>query len=99
MDRADQALDVPLRLEVGAGRPPRWSSRPSRAERDTRQIPLHVDTITKAAVEQSNQLSTGDALASIANITPVGELLCLVCGRWLRPLDPTRLLVWLMVSG
>ena len=69
LERADQVLDVPLRLEVG----PVTSAvvvTASRAERDTRQIPLHVDTLTKAAVEQSNQLSTGDALTMAANITP-----------------------------
>ena len=72
MERADQALDVPLRLQVGTVASAVVVTA-SRAERDTRQIPLHVEAITKTAVEQSNQLSTGDALTLAANITPVGN--------------------------
>ncbi len=68
----------------------------SRAERDTKQIPLHVDTITQAAVEQTNQTSTGDALTMAANITPVGNGPFGVRPR-LRGLDSTRLLV--LVDG
>ena len=95
VERADQALDVPLRLEVGTVAAAVVVTA-SRAERDTRQIPLHVDTITKAAVEQTNQLSTGDALTLAANITPVGNGPFGVRPR-LRGLDSTRLLV--LVDG
>ena len=95
VERADQTLDVPLRLELGS-----LASgvvvTASRAERDPRQIPLHVDTITRTAIEQTNQLSTGDALTMAANITPVGNGPFGVRPR-LRGLDSTRLLV--LVDG
>jgi outer membrane receptor protein involved in Fe transport len=95
VDSAEQSLDVPLTLEVGA-----VSSAvvvtAARAERDTRQIPLHVDTITRTAVEQRNQTSTGDALTMAANVTPVGNGPFGVRPR-LRGLDSTRLLV--LVDG
>ena len=68
----------------------------SRAERDSRQIPLHVETITSAAIEQTNPISTGDALTMAANITPVGNGPFGVRPR-LRGLDSTRLLV--LVDG
>ena len=68
----------------------------ARAERETRQIPLHVETITSAAIEQANTLSTGDALTTAANITPVGNGPFGVRPR-LRGLDSTRLLV--LVDG
>jgi hemoglobin/transferrin/lactoferrin receptor protein len=68
----------------------------ARAERETRQIPLHVETITRASIEQANTLSTGDALSSVANITPVGNGPFGVRPR-LRGLDSTRLLV--LVDG
>ena len=95
VERADQVVDVPLRLEVGSVAAAVVVTA-SRAERDTRQIPLHVDSITRAAVEQTNQLSTGDALTMAANITPVGNGPFLVRPR-LRGLDSTRLLV--LVDG
>ena len=95
VERADQALDVPLRLEVGSVAAAVVVTA-SRAERDVRQIPLHVESITRAAVEQTNQLSTGDALTMAANITPVGNGPFGVRPR-LRGLDSTRLLV--LVDG
>jgi hemoglobin/transferrin/lactoferrin receptor protein len=95
VERADQVIDVPLRLQVGTVTSAVVVTA-SRAERDTRQIPLHVEAITKAAVEQSNQLSTGDALTLAANITPVGNGPFGVRPR-LRGLDSTRLLV--LVDG
>jgi len=70
--------------------------RASRSEREGGQIPLHVDTISKAAVEQANTLSTGDALTTAANVTPVGNGPFGVRPR-LRGLDATRLLV--LVDG
>jgi outer membrane receptor protein involved in Fe transport len=68
----------------------------NRAERELRQIPLHVDTLTKADVERTNQVSTGEALTMAANITPVGNGPFGVRPR-LRGLDSTRLLV--LVDG
>lgn len=95
VERAEQQFDVPLSLEVGAVTAAVVVTA-ARAERDTKQIPLHVDTITKAAVEQTNQTSTGDALTMAANITPVGNGPFGVRPR-LRGLDSTRLLV--LVDG
>jgi outer membrane receptor protein involved in Fe transport len=91
----DDRVDVPVRLDIGV-----FSAQVSvtavRAEREVRQIPLHVETMTRAAVEQNNTLSSGDALASVANITPVGNGPFGVRPR-LRGLDSTRLLV--LVDG
>ena len=95
VENAGTAVDVPLTLRVGS-----VSSAvvvtAARAEREVRQIPLHVDTISRGAIEQSNQLSTGDALTMAANITPVGGGPFGVRPR-LRGLDSTRLLV--LVDG
>ncbi|MEO6223396.1 MAG: TonB-dependent receptor, partial [Vicinamibacterales bacterium] len=55
-----------------------------------------VETLSGAAVAQANSLSTGDALASVANITPVGSGPFGVRPR-LRGLDSTRMLV--LVDG
>ena len=68
----------------------------ARSEREIRRVPLHVETMTSAAITQSNALSSGDALTSIANITPVGNGPFGVRPR-LRGLDSTRLLV--LVDG
>ncbi len=95
IESAEAALDVPLTLDVGTVTSAVVVTA-SRAERDTKQIPLHVDTITKAAIEQTNQTSTGDALTMAANITPVGNGPFGVRPR-LRGLDSTRLLV--LVDG
>ena len=93
--RADERLDVSLQLELGL-LSAQVSVTAVRAEREVRQIPLHVETMTKAAVEQGNALSSGDALAGVANITPVGNGPFGVRPR-LRGLDSTRLLV--LVDG
>ena len=95
VESAEQALEVPLTLEVGAVTSAIVVTA-ARAERDTKQIPLHVDTITRSAVERTNQTSTGDALTMAANITPVGNGPFGVRPR-LRGLDSTRLLV--LVDG
>jgi outer membrane receptor protein involved in Fe transport len=91
----EQAIDVPVQLDLG-GFSAAVSVTAARAERETRQIPLHVETITEAAIEQNNTLSTGDALTTVANITPVGNGPFGVRPR-LRGLDSTRLLV--LVDG
>jgi Carboxypeptidase regulatory-like domain len=53
IDDLEQQVDVPLSLEVGSLATAVVVTA-SRAERDRRQIPLHVDTISSAAVEQTN---------------------------------------------
>ena len=86
VDRANHVARRALRLELGSVTSAVVVTA-SRAERDTRQIPLHVETITKAAVEQRNQLSTGDALTMAADITPVamGRSACgRGCAAWTR---------------
>jgi outer membrane receptor protein involved in Fe transport len=95
VNTAEETIDVPLQLELGKITA-EVSVTAARAERENRQIPLHVESISSAAVEESNPLSTGDALSVIANITPVGNGPFGVRPR-LRGLDSTRLLV--LVDG
>jgi hemoglobin/transferrin/lactoferrin receptor protein len=95
VDDGAAALDMDVQLEVGVVST-EVSVTANRAERETRGIPLHVEGISRAAVEQANTLSTGDALATVANITPVGNGPFGVRPR-LRGLDSTRLLV--LVDG
>ena len=92
---SDEVLDLDVRLELGV-LSTEVSVTAARAERETRQIPLHVQTLTKDAIEQTNPLSTGDGLALAANVTPVGNGPFGVRPR-LRGLDSTRLLV--LVDG
>jgi outer membrane receptor protein involved in Fe transport len=92
---AEETVDVPLTLEVGSVTAAVVVTA-ARAERDQRQIPLHVESIMRGAIEQTNQTSTGDALTLAANITPVGSGPFLIRPR-LRGLDSTRLLV--LVDG
>lgn len=89
------AVDVPVQLEVGVVSA-QVSVTANRAERETRTIPLHVESLSGPAIEQNNTLSTGDALAEVANITPVGNGPFGVRPR-LRGLDSTRMLV--LVDG
>ena len=93
--RAEQKIDVPLAL-VLAGLSSQASVTAARADREIREIPLHVETLTADAIAPTNPLSTGDALAGIVNITPVGNGPFGVRPR-LRGLDSTRLLV--LVDG
>lgn len=95
IETADAALTVDVELEVGVVSA-QVSVTANRAERETRTIPLHVDSISGSAIEQANTLSTGDALAETANITPVGNGPFGVRPR-LRGLDSTRMLV--LVDG
>jgi outer membrane receptor protein involved in Fe transport len=95
VDRADQAIDAPMRLEIGNVKTD-VNVTAARSERETRQIPLHVETVAGEAVARSNALSTGDALTNVVNITPVGNGPFGVRPR-LRGLDSTRLLV--LVDG
>lgn len=92
---ADARADVPVTLELGSFTAD-VTVTAVRSERELRQVPLHVDTIPAAAVEQMNTLSTGDAIAATVNVTPVGGGPAGVRPR-LRGLDSTRLLV--LVDG
>ncbi len=91
----EEILDVSVQIELGKITA-EVSVTAARAERENLQIPLHVDSISSTTVEQSNPLSTGDALTMTANITPVGNGPFGVRPR-LRGLDSTRLLV--LVDG
>lgn len=95
VDRLDASIDVPVSLELGV-LTAQVSVTASRAEREVRQIPLHVETLTDGAIEQQNPLSTGDVLTTAVNITPVGNGPFGVRPR-LRGLDSTRMLV--LVDG
>jgi outer membrane receptor protein involved in Fe transport len=95
VDSTESTVTVDIQLEIGTVSA-QVSVTANRAERETRTIPLHVESISRAAVEQANTLSTGDALAQTANITPVGNGPFGVRPR-LRGLDSTRMLV--LVDG
>lgn len=95
LDAGESSFEVPVQLEVG-GLTAEVTVTATRAERETRQIPLHVETFPRAAIEQANTVSTGDALAVAANVTPVGNGPFGVRPR-LRGLDSTRMLV--LVDG
>ncbi|MBY0495865.1 MAG: TonB-dependent receptor [Cyanobacteria bacterium] len=92
---AEQNVDLPVSLELGV-LSDQVTVTSSRSEREVRQIPLHVETLSRAGIEQSNVLSTGDALAAAVNVTPVGNGPFGVRPR-LRGLDSTRMLV--LVDG
>ena len=95
ISEADTTLDLSTQLDIGKTNV-EVSVTAARAERENRLIPLHVDSISAAGIQQSNSLSTGDALSGTANITPVGNGPFGVRPR-LRGLDSTRLLV--LVDG
>ncbi len=95
IERSDATLDVPVSLELGVLNA-EVSVTASRGEREVRRIPLHVETLSRAAVEQSNALSTGDVLTQAINVTPVGNGPFGVRPR-MRGLDSTRMLV--LVDG
>ena len=95
IDRPEADLDLPFSLAIGV-LSAEVSVTASRSEREVRQIPLHVETISEAAIQQLNPLSTGEALASALNVTPVGNGPFGVRPR-LRGLDSTRMLV--LVDG
>jgi hemoglobin/transferrin/lactoferrin receptor protein len=95
IDSPEAAVDVAVQLELGVFSA-EVSVTAARSERETLRIPLHIETITRASIEQDNTLSTGDALTTVANITPVGNGPFGVRPR-LRGLDSTRLLV--LVDG
>lgn len=88
-------IEVPVALELGLNSI-QLTVTPARAERDQRQIPLHVETLPKDALLGANPLSTGDAIATAVSVTPVGNGPFGVRPR-LRGLDSTRLLI--LVDG
>lgn len=92
---AADTVDAPVTLELGSFTA-EVTVTAARSERELRQVPLHVETITSNAIEQMNPSSTGDAMASAVNVTPVGGGAVGVRPR-LRGLDSTRLLV--LVDG
>jgi hemoglobin/transferrin/lactoferrin receptor protein len=92
---ASQAVDLSVVLRLGT-MTAEMNVTATRAERELRQIPLHVEVLSAASLAQTNPLSTGDALARAANVTPVGNGPFGVRPR-LRGLDSTRLLV--LVDG
>jgi len=91
VERAEQTIDLAVQLELG-GLTADVSVTAARSEREIRQIPLHIETLTAAAIEQVNPTSTGDALATVANVTQVGNGPFGMRPR-LRGLDSTRMLV------
>ncbi len=95
IDNDEQTVDVPVQLELGSFASV-VSVTAARAEREIKQIPLHVETMSAAAIAEANPLSTGDALANAANVTQVGNGPFGVRPR-LRGLDSTRMLV--LVDG
>ncbi len=68
----------------------------TRSERDTLEVPLKTDTITREQVLRTSPVSTGDVLVQAPGITPVGSGPYATRPR-LRGLDSTRLLV--LVDG
>ena len=95
IDNSEQKLDVPVTLELGS-LATEVTVTSSRAAREVRQIPLNVEVMSQEQIQQSNPLSTGTALTTAANVTPVGDGPFGVRPR-LRGLDSTRLLV--LVDG
>lgn len=92
---AGATVDVPVTLDLGSFASA-VSVTAARAEREIKQIPLHVDSIGEARLLPANPLSTGDALALAPNVTQVGNGPFGVRPR-LRGLDSTRMLV--LVDG
>ncbi len=91
----EETLDVPVQLNLG-GLTAEVTVTAARAERESRQIPLHVESLTGESTRQTNPVSTGDVLSNLANITPVGNGPFGIRPR-VRGLDSTRLLV--LVDG
>ena len=95
LETADRDVDLPISLALGV-LSDEVTVTASRAEREVRRIPLHVETLSRAALERSNATSTGDAMSAAVNLTPVGGGPFGVRPR-LRGLDSTRMLV--LVDG
>ncbi|MEZ5318313.1 MAG: TonB-dependent receptor [Vicinamibacterales bacterium] len=92
---AEQDVTASLQLEIGSLRS-EVGVTAARSERELQQLPLSIQTLSGVAIAQSNPRSSGDALATAANVTQVGDGPFGVRPR-LRGLDSTRLLV--LVDG
>src|SRR6266545_1330396 len=53
VESTDAKIDLPIQLDLGALSAD-VTVTAARAERETRQIPLHIETMTKGAIEQMN---------------------------------------------
>lgn len=95
IDASTSRLEVPVALELGPVSM-QVTVTSARAERDHRQVPLHVQTLPRDGLLDANPLSTGDAIANVVGVTPVGNGPFGVRPR-LRGLDSTRLLI--LVDG
>ena len=95
IEQPEATVDLPISMTLGV-MSDQVTVTSNRSEREVRQIPLHVETMSRAGLEQANVLSTGDALAGAVNVQPVGSGPFLVRPR-LRGLDSTRMLV--LVDG
>lgn len=95
VDSPEQVVDLPVQLDLGM-LTAEVSVTAVRAARELKQIPLHVETMSQAAIQARNPISTGDMLMTAPNVTPVGNGPFAVRPR-LRGLDSTRLLV--LVDG
>ena len=95
IEQPEATVDLPISMALGV-MSDQVTVTSNRSEREVRQIPLHVESMSRAGLEQANVLSTGDALAGAVNVQPVGSGPFLVRPR-LRGLDSTRMLV--LVDG
>ena len=95
IEQPEATVDLPISMALGV-MSDQVTVTSNRSEREVRQIPLRVETMSRAGLEQANVLSTGDALAGAVNVQPVGSGPFLVRPR-LRGLDSTRMLV--LVDG
>ncbi|MGE3176377.1 MAG: TonB-dependent receptor [Vicinamibacterales bacterium] len=95
LEAGTAAVEAPVALELGL-MSMQLTITPARAERDQRQVPLHVESLAREALLNANPLSTGDMIANAASVTPVGNGPFGVRPR-LRGLDSTRLLI--LVDG
>ena len=92
---ATDSASADFTLEVGAQRSD-VTVTAARGERDTRMVPLRVDTFTQDAIRDLTPNSTGDVLLQSPGVTAVGSGPFQVRPR-LRGLDSTRVLV--LVNG
>jgi hemoglobin/transferrin/lactoferrin receptor protein len=95
VEAAAGSLDLPVQLDLGV-LTTQVTVTTARAERDLRQVPLHVETLQGEALQSVNPLSTGDAIANAISAMPVGNGPFGVRPR-LRGLESTRLLI--LVDG
>lgn len=95
IDASSSTVDLPVSLELGLVSM-HMTVTPARGARAERQVPLHTQTLPRDVLLAANPLSTGDAMATIIGVTPVGSGPFGVRPR-LRGLDSTRVLI--LVDG